>query len=128
MTRTTQYSQSKPLTSRRRRTTELSGAILACWTAAALVVASAAAMPRNTHAKTSLQQDANALVAAGVPGAILFARDGNHTVRLTAGVADLERRTAMDARDHYKIASITKTYTATVVLQLIAEGKLRLGD
>ena len=34
----------------------------------------------------------------------------------------------MNAGDHFKIASLTKTYTATVVLQLVAEGKLRLSD
>ena len=34
----------------------------------------------------------------------------------------------MNARDHFKIASLTKTYTATVVLQLVAEGKLHLTD
>ena len=34
----------------------------------------------------------------------------------------------MNAGDHYKIASLTKTYTAAVVLQLVAEGKLRLSD
>ena len=30
--------------------------------------------------------------------------------------------------DHFKIASLTKTYTATVVLQLVGEGKLSLDD
>ena len=34
----------------------------------------------------------------------------------------------MRPADHFKIASLTKTYTATVVLQLVAEGKLRLAD
>ena len=34
----------------------------------------------------------------------------------------------MNARNHFKIASLTKSYTATVVLQLVAEGKLHLTD
>jgi D-alanyl-D-alanine carboxypeptidase len=34
----------------------------------------------------------------------------------------------MNARDHFKIASVTKTYTATVVLQLVGEDKLSLSD
>ena len=34
----------------------------------------------------------------------------------------------MSARDHFKIASLTKTYVATVVLQLVGEGKLNLSD
>ena len=34
----------------------------------------------------------------------------------------------MRADNHFKIASLTKTYTATVVLQLVGEGKLSLDD
>jgi len=34
----------------------------------------------------------------------------------------------MSATDRFRIASITKTFVATVVLQLVAEGKLRLDD
>ncbi len=34
----------------------------------------------------------------------------------------------MRATDRFRIASITKTFVATVVLQLVAEGKVRLGD
>ena len=37
-------------------------------------------------------------------------------------------RVAMRAADRYRIASVTKTFVATVVLQLVAEGKLRLAD
>src|SRR5262249_50271996 len=35
---------------------------------------------------------------------------------------------AMDATDRFRVASMTKSFVATVVLQLVAEGKLRLGD
>jgi D-alanyl-D-alanine carboxypeptidase len=59
---------------------------------------------------------------------ILLTRDGNRTGRLAGGLADVARKRAMRPGDHYKIASLTKTYTATVVLQLVAEGKLRLND
>jgi D-alanyl-D-alanine carboxypeptidase len=34
----------------------------------------------------------------------------------------------MSPDDHFKIASLTKTYTATVVLQLVGEGKVSLDD
>ena len=34
----------------------------------------------------------------------------------------------MRSDNHFKIASLTKTYTATVVLQLVGEGKLSLDD
>ena len=49
-------------------------------------------------------------------------------MRLTRGLGDIAHKTPMSARDHFKIASLTKTYTATVVLQLVGEGKLHLSD
>lgn len=44
------------------------------------------------------------------------------------GFADIEARRGADARTLYRIASITKTFTATSVLQLRDEGKLHLDD
>ena len=104
-------------------------ALLACL-ATALLAASAPAKPTDTASTrvASLQKDVDALVSAGIPGAILLARDGNHTVRLTGGLGDIGHKTPMNARNHFKIASLTKTYTATLVLQLVGEGKLRLSD
>jgi D-alanyl-D-alanine carboxypeptidase len=52
----------------------------------------------------------------------------DQTSRYTGGFADVARKRPMRARDHFKIASLTKSYTATVVLQLVAEGKLHLTD
>ena len=88
------------------------------------------ATPRTaTNTKAAgLQKDVDALVAAGAPGAILLVRDGNRTVRLTAGLGNVARKTPMRPDDHFKIASLTKTYTAAVVLQLVGEGKLSLDD
>jgi D-alanyl-D-alanine carboxypeptidase len=104
-------------------------ALLACL-ATALVATSAAARPTiAANAGTAaLQKDVDALVAAGVPGAILVVRNGDRTLRLAGGLGDVSRKTPMSARNHYKIASLTKTYTATVVLQLVGEGKLHLTD
>jgi len=44
------------------------------------------------------------------------------------GFADVAARAAPDARTLYRIASITKTFTATAILQLRDEGKLHLDD
>jgi D-alanyl-D-alanine carboxypeptidase len=97
--------------------------------AAGLAATSALGTARASSGPTSeLRKDVDALVASGVPGAILLVRNGNETTRLVGGVADLARKTPMRPADHYRIASLTKTYTATVVLQLVAEGKLRLSD
>jgi D-alanyl-D-alanine carboxypeptidase len=45
-----------------------------------------------------------------------------------AGVAQLQPRVPMRVAGHYRIASLTKTFVAAVVLQLAAEGKLGLDD
>lgn len=104
--------------------------ILACLTATAIVAASAPAKPAvpSGSQASGLQRDLEALVAAGAPGAILFVRDGNRITQLTAGLGDIARKTPMRPDNHFKIASLTKTYTATVVLQLVAEGTLGLDD
>ncbi len=108
----------------------LSAMILGGLATAALVAASAPAKPMgSTDSRASgLQRDLDAVVSAGAPGAILFVRDGNRITRLTAGVSDIARKTPMRPDNHFKIASLTKTYTATVVLQLVGEGKLALDD
>jgi D-alanyl-D-alanine carboxypeptidase len=111
-----------------RRHLAVLGALLACLATAAVVAAAAPAKPTASGQAAALQDDLDALVAAGAPGAILLVRNGNHTTRLTAGLADVTRKRPMRAAEHFRIASVTKTYTATVVLQLVAEGKLALSD
>ena len=117
-------------TQRRKAMLTLPKTILACLAAVAIAATSAAAEPaaRNVDSPAGLQHDLDALVAAGAPGAILFVRDGDHTTRLAAGLGDLARKTPMRAENHFKIASLTKTFTATVLLQLVSEGKLSLDD
>ena len=112
----------------RRRKLAAPGAIVACL-ALALVAAAAGAKPVAPGSRTAgLQKDLDALVAAGAPGAILFVRDGSRITQLTGGVSNVARKTPMRTGDHFKIASVTKAYTATVVLQLVGEGKLGLND
>jgi CubicO group peptidase (beta-lactamase class C family) len=68
------------------------------------------------------------VVAAGVPGVIVLVRDARRTVRVAGGSARLKPRRAMRVDDRFRIGSLTKTYVATVVLQLVGEGKLSLDD
>ena len=113
-----------------RRHFALLGALLVCLAAAALVAAAAPAKPQATTGgqTAAVQNDLDALVAAGAPGAILLIRNGNHTTRLTAGLAEVPHQRPMRPAHHFKVASVTKSYTATVVLQLVAEDKLGLSD
>lgn len=58
----------------------------------------------------------------------LVTQDGRISFAGTVGVADLDQPRPIDARDRYRIGSITKVYVATLVLQLVAEGVLELDD
>jgi len=44
------------------------------------------------------------------------------------GVSDTTTRVPMDIADHVRVGSITKSFTATVILQLAQEGRLALDD
>ncbi|CAL9524905.1 D-alanyl-D-alanine carboxypeptidase [Streptomyces sp. enrichment culture] len=69
-----------------------------------------------------------AAVEDGVPGVTAAVRDGRGTWSATAGVGDLRTGEPRSARDRYRVGSITKTFVATVLLQLEAEGRLSLDD
>ena len=72
----------------------------------------------------SLDRALERLLELGVPGAQVDA-DGRTAAR---GVADLDTGRAMRSGLSFRIGSVTKSFTATVALQLIAERKLGLGD
>jgi D-alanyl-D-alanine carboxypeptidase len=95
---------------------------------ATLALPAAAAPGRAASPEAKLQLALDQLVAAGAPGAIALVRDGDRTVRLTSGYADLKTKRPMRATDRFRAGSATKAFVATVVLQLVGEGKLTLGD
>lgn len=87
-----------------------------------------AAAPASGADRAALQQALDATVAAGVPGAIAEVRDGHGVWKGSSGTADLGSGRAAHAGDRFRAGSVTKTFVATVVLQLVAEGKVRLDD
>jgi D-alanyl-D-alanine carboxypeptidase len=68
------------------------------------------------------------LVAAGAPGALAVVRTPTGIHLAAAGFAQLRPRVRMRADDRYRIASVTKTFVATVLLQLEVEGRLDIDD
>jgi CubicO group peptidase (beta-lactamase class C family) len=63
------------------------------------------------------------------PGAsILILKDGAPIYRRFIGLADLETGRPIDADTVFYIASVSKLITATAVLQLVEQSKLRLDD
>jgi len=101
---------------------------LATVVAVALGGAATAAPGRAADGDAKLQHALDQLVAAGAPGAIALVRDRNRTVRLTSGDGNLKPRTPMRATDRFRIASVTKSFVATLALQLVGERKLHLED
>lgn len=70
----------------------------------------------------------SAFLATGVAGLAAAVWIGEDTWRRTTGYANLADRTPFDPTDHVRIASITKSFTATAVLQLVDQGKIALAD
>src|SRR5687767_13035366 len=90
--------------------------------------AATASPDRAPPGNAQLQAALDGVVAAGVPGALVLVRNGDRTVRLTAGYGNLARRTPMRVTDRFRIGSETKMFVSTLVLQLVGEGKLSLDD
>jgi D-alanyl-D-alanine carboxypeptidase len=68
------------------------------------------------------------LVEAGAPGVIVLTREGDDLQTRAAGLADRDSGRPLREDDRFRIGSVTKTFVATVVLQLVVEGRLGLED
>jgi D-alanyl-D-alanine carboxypeptidase len=68
------------------------------------------------------------VVEAGAPGAVALVRTGKRTWQGVGGLGELAAERPPRPADRFRIGSVTKSFVATVVLQLVAEGKLRLDD
>jgi len=67
--------------------------------------------------------------AGDVPGAaVLVLRDGQPVVRASYGLADLETDTPATPETNYRLASVTKQFTAASILLLAEDGRLKLDD
>jgi D-alanyl-D-alanine carboxypeptidase len=78
--------------------------------------------------EAELQGILDGTVADGsIPGAMLaVSTPGRETWYGSSGISDRTTGAPMDPDEPYRIASITKTFTATVVLQLAEEGRVDL--
>jgi D-alanyl-D-alanine carboxypeptidase len=94
-----------------------------------LAVAAIAGTAGGPHQSAQLQRDADAIHALGLPGAQarLVTPDGRQHVA-TSGVADLATGRPVPADGRFRIASAGKPFVATVVLQLVGEGRMSLDD
>jgi CubicO group peptidase (beta-lactamase class C family) len=89
--------------------------------------AAAAATPADFRAR------ADAILAAAYPAdgpgaAVIVTRGGRTLYSAGRGLADLESRRAITPQTVFRLGSITKQFTAAIVLQLVAEGRISLDD
>jgi len=103
------------------------GHLVSCGRSVAVVLALAAMLmssPALARAWHSPEQRLGPLVEIGIPGAQVNA--GGRTA--ATGVADVGTGRPMRPTLAFRAGSVTKSFTAAVVLQLVAERRLRLGD
>ncbi len=96
------------------------------------VPTAAGAVPRTESTPTSppvgLKEAIEQTVADGFPGVVAYARRGERESRIAAGLADTARGERARPDQRFRIASNTKAFVSTVLLQLEGEGRLSLDD
>lgn len=101
----------------------------------ALAVAGAVAAGGCSAAKSppdprvdAVQADLDALVESGVAGAQATMTVDGHNRVLRSGVANKDTGEPIASRSQFRIGSVTKTFTAAMLLQLVGEGRLQLDE
>jgi D-alanyl-D-alanine carboxypeptidase len=114
---------------RAARTVSIALAVALSAGTAALAPAAQAADRQHGQRHEATRAALRALVEkGGLPGAAAKVRDGKGTWFGESGHADTGTGRKRSAGEHFRGASITKTFVATVLLQLEAEGRLNLDD
>lgn len=131
-----------PTQDQRRRTARRSAVtattlLLALLTTPALAAPAAAAPPAHAAPRTNadplprpdqvgLRAALSAAVDRGAPGAAARIDDRGTVHAVSVGLADRRTGRVMDGRERFRIGSVTKVFTAVVLLQLADEGRLDL--
>ena len=106
------------------------GVVLLFVAAMTIPVVSCGSTGMSTEVKNKLEQAVDAAMSKyKIPGAIIGVwspKSGD--VVILKGKADIKTGEDMKSADRVRICSITKTFTVTVVLELVDEGKLGLDD
>lgn len=71
----------------------------------------------------------DARISTSSPGAaVLVVLDGKKVFEKGYGVSDLRSMRKIDAQTNFRLASVTKQFTATAIMLLVRDGKLRYDD
>ncbi|MEU4689762.1 serine hydrolase domain-containing protein [Actinoplanes sp. NPDC023714] len=109
---------------RARYTLPLAGVLLLAGAAAP----AAAERAPGREGLVQLRRDVDALYATGATGVLAEVSGSGRPLTARAGVADPATGRPVAANARHRIESTTKTFVATVVLQLAGEGRLGLDD
>ncbi|MEW2528324.1 serine hydrolase domain-containing protein [Streptomyces sp. NPDC047071] len=128
--RTQTWQRSRPSERQRRSRRSLVPSVSVAAAAVMALGALAPAATASTTAPDPVQKGLNALVNPdSVPGALASVTDREGRTRTyTAGVGDVATGAQVPRDGQVRIGSNTKAFTATVVLQLVGEKKIRLSD
>ncbi|CAB3738223.1 D-aminopeptidase [Paraburkholderia phenoliruptrix] len=78
---------------------------------------------------TAARPQIDALLAETLtPGAVVYVQSPSGNWLESFGTAARGTHTPIPTNAHFRVGSVTKTWTGTVILQLVQEGKLALGD
>ncbi|KFG72575.1 serine hydrolase domain-containing protein [Streptomyces mutabilis] len=88
------------------------------------VAASAASRPSGTA--WSMQRDADALRETGVTGVAVRLETPRGTITARSGVRDLVTRRPVPKDGYLRLGSTTKTFVATIMMQLVGEKRISL--
>ncbi|WP_067685993.1 serine hydrolase domain-containing protein [Nocardia jejuensis] len=77
-----------------------------------------------------IRDDIDALARSGIAGVIATLTENGQTMSLTAGVADraTDEPIPLDPPQEVRVGSISKTFVSSIIMQLVAEGRVRLDD
>lgn len=84
--------------------------------------------PLDPGTAAHLEALADRAVDAGIPGVSVAVVSGDQTVLVARGVADRVTNEELTPDHRFRVASMTKSVVASIVLQLVREGKLALSD
>ena len=121
---------------RTKRSSTLAILVLAATVLSSLILSTSAAgaatlkqFPTTGTGRNELDSALDEVVTAGVPGIIVRVQDAHRAAHTyTAGVDTLATGTALRPTAQFRIGSVTKTFVATIVLQLVGEGRLKLDE
>ncbi|MQA74642.1 MAG: serine hydrolase [Solirubrobacterales bacterium] len=97
----------------------------------AVALAAAAPAPAAFTAEQRATVDrtiADEMRRSGYPGMVVGLWSPRGSYVTAQGVSDIDTQAPIDPDQPFRIGSVTKTFTATLVLQLVERGKLRLAD